>query len=69
MNVAGGAIVAVPLADGSGVTERVGGALLGDAVRLGDGKTTRDGAQSRTRRNTTTITTARSASRARDDTR
>jgi len=69
MNVDGGAIVAVPLADGSGVTERVGGVLLGDAVGLGDGNTTRDGAQSRTRRNTTTITTARRASRAKDNTR
>ena len=69
VNVDGGAIVAVPLADGSGGTERVGGALLGEAVGLGDGKTTRDGAQSRTRRNTKAITTARSASRARDDTR
>jgi hypothetical protein len=47
-----------------GVTERVGGALLGEALGLGDGKTTRDGAQSRTNRNTATITTPRSASRA-----
>jgi len=69
VNVDGGAIVAVPLADGLGVTERVGGALLDDAVGLGDGKTTRDGAQSRASRNTATITTARSVSRASDATR
>ena len=69
VNVDGGAVVAVPLADGSGVAERVGGAPFGDEVGLGDGKTTRDGAHSRTSRNTAAITTARSASRARDDTR
>src|SRR5216683_905021 len=48
VNVDGG----VGLADGG--TERVGGALLGAAVGLGDRKTTREGAQSRTTRNTAT---------------
>src|SRR5688500_20243466 len=37
-----GAIVAVRLADGSGVTERVGVALAADAAGVGDGTTTRD---------------------------
>src|SRR5688500_2232454 len=52
LNVVCGAIVAVRLADGSGVTERVGVALGGDAVAVGDGNTTRDGTHPRV----TTIT-------------
>src|SRR6185503_1734140 len=62
-----GAIVAVPLAEGRGVTERVGVALGGDAV--GDGKTTRDGTQSRVTMNTTRSRSARKPSRATDPTR
>ena len=69
VKTAGGAIVALPLADGSGVTERVGVALPGDEVALGDGKTTRDGTQSRVARNATRITSARTPSRATEPTR
>jgi len=64
-----GAIVAVLLADGSGVTERVGVALGEDAVAVGDGNTTRDGRQSRATKNTTMITRARHPIRATDATR
>jgi len=67
VNVASGvAGVAVVVPDGRGVTDRVGVAG-GDTE--GDGKTTRDGVQSRTARTTTRMTTARSAIRASDATR
>ncbi len=57
-----GAIVALALADGVGVTERVGVVLPGVAV--GDGKTTRDGTQSRVTTITTRRTSAKNPSRA-----
>jgi hypothetical protein len=62
-----GAIVAVRLADGSGVTERAGVALASDAV--GDGNTTRDGSQSRATKITTNIRMATNPRRATDPTR
>lgn len=52
--------------DGRGVTDAVGVELTGEAVGVGDVKTTRDGTHSRTTANPTMNTTARSASRARD---
>jgi hypothetical protein len=42
--------VAVEVADAVGVTERVGDALRTATVAVGDGKTTRDGTQSRATR-------------------
>ena len=68
-NAVCGAIVAVPLADGRGVTERVGVALGGDAVAVGDGNTTRDGTQPRETTITARSRSARKASRATDPTR
>src|SRR5687767_12829656 len=64
-----GAIVAVRLADGSGVTERAGVALGGDAVAVGDGNTTRDGTHPRVRTIRTRRRSARNASRATEPTR
>jgi len=64
----GAVLVAVAVADGSGVTEGAGDALRGATVALADGKTTRDGTQSRVARKTPRMKTARSASRASADT-
>jgi|SRR5687768_5376847 len=69
LKVVCGAIVAVRLAVGSGVTERVGVALGGDAVVVGDGNTTRDGTQPRVTTIRTRSRSARKASRATDPTR
>ncbi len=67
-----GGFVAEAVADGTGVTERVGDglgeALLRATVGLGEGKTTRDGMHPRTNTNAATITMTRSASRASDAT-
>jgi hypothetical protein len=52
----------VAVADGRGV----GVELLGETLGVADGKTTRDGPQSRTTKSPTMNTTARNASRARD---
>jgi hypothetical protein len=57
---------AVAVGDGRGVGDGVGVALAGDTVGDGDGRTTRDGPQSRTTANPTMKTMARSASRPRD---
>jgi hypothetical protein len=54
----------VAVADGRG--EGVGVALLGETLGVVEGKTTRDGPQSRTTKNPMMNTTARNASRARD---
>src|SRR5512132_1452416 len=69
VNADDGVAVAVEVADGVGVTERVGDALRRATVVVGDGKTTRDGTQSRVSRKATTTPAARSAIRAADLTR
>ena len=69
VNAAWGATVAVRLADGSGVTARVGVALAGAAVVVGDGNTTRDGTQPRVTTIAPRSSSARKASRATDPTR
>lgn len=56
----------VTVGDGRGVAERVGVALDGESVGLGDEKTTREGPQSRTTAKPTMNTTASNASRAKD---
>jgi len=61
--------VAVEVADGVGVTERVGDALRRATFAVGDGKTTRDGTQSRVSRKATSTPAARNATRAADLTR
>jgi hypothetical protein len=63
VNADDGVAVAVDVADGVGVTERVGDALRRATLAVGDGKTTRDGTQSRATRKTTRIPTAKNASR------
>lgn len=62
-NADDGVAVAVRVADGAGVTERVGEALRTATLAVGDGKTTREGTQSRATRKTTRIPTAKNASR------
>jgi len=69
VNADDGVVVAVGVADGVGVTERVGDALRTATVAVGDGKTTRDGTQSRVSRNARRIPAARNAIRAADLTR
>jgi hypothetical protein len=69
VNAEDGVLVAVGLTDGLGVIERVGDALRTATVAVGDGKTTRDGTQSRVSRKATTIPAARNATRAADLTR
>jgi hypothetical protein len=66
VNLGWGTIVAGPVAEGSGGTDRVGVALSAETVgfALGAGKATRDGTHPRITANTTRITTARNASRA-----
>jgi hypothetical protein len=68
VKVNGGAIVAAAVADGGGVTDRIGDALRAETVGVGAEKTTRDGTHPRTTTNPTRNTTARNASRARDAT-
>src|SRR5688500_5819523 len=68
-NAVCGATVAVPLTVGRGVIERVGVALGGEAVAVGEGNTTRDGTQSRETRNTASSSSARNPSRTTDPTR
>ena len=50
MNGDDGVAVAVRVANGVGVTERVGDALRTATLAVGEGKTTRDGTQSRATR-------------------
>ena len=69
VNADDGVAVAVGVADGVGVTERVGDALRGAMVGVGEGKTTRDGTQSRVSRKATATPAARNATRAADLTR
>ena len=69
LNADGGVVVGVAVADGVGVTERVGDALRTATVAVGDGKTTRDGTQSRVSSKAMTIPAAMKAIRAADLTR
>src|SRR5258706_7879575 len=59
----GAVLVALAVGDGSGVTERLGDALRGAALALGDGKTTPDRTQSRVGTDTTRVKTASNARR------
>jgi hypothetical protein len=66
VNADDGVFVAVGVADGMGVIEDVGDALRAATVAVGDGKTTRDGTQSRVSRRAATIPAARNTTRAAD---